>query len=140
MSSVFKTGDQVIIIAGPHKGPEVHTVQATTSRQYPLLVGNGTFTAEGAWYSTNNMVCLRHATAEEIAAMQKPKPIRRGDLVMCRGQIGMVHDIDNNGDNCWIAMLTGNKNYYYTTTDGFIRIGSIRKKVKQLRQQFGGEA
>ena len=141
--NTFKPGDKVIIIASPYKGSKVHTVQASTNRHYPLLVGDGTFTTEGAWYTTNNMVCLRHALAEEIAAAeseQKPKPLRRGDLVMCDGEIHMVFDDHPDSYGEYRAVkLTGECGYDYMPAKDLTRIGSIRKKVKRLKAQMGGE-
>ena len=139
MSSVFKAGDRVIIIAGPHKGPEVHTVRATTNRQYPLRVANGTYTAEGAWYSTNNMVCLRHATAEEIAATQKPKVLHRGDLVEYLGEVWVVTNGTVPTDLfAQISTLTGREKTRWVTPDAVVRVGSIRKKVKRIKKDMEG--
>lgn len=140
--SKFKPGDKVIVIASPYKGSKVHTVQASTDRHYPLLVGGGTFTAEGTWYSTNNMVCLRHALAEEITAAeseQKPKPLRRGDLVMWNGEIHMVFDDHPDSYGEYRAVnLTGECGYDYMPGKELIWIGSIRKKIKRIKNEMEG--
>ena len=60
------------------------------------------------------------------------KPIRRGDLVMHRGQIGVVHEIDRDGDY-WVAMLTGDGGCVCRGAEDLTRVGSIRKKVKRLK-------
>lgn len=72
------------------------------------------------------------------------KPLRRGDLVMCRGQIGVVHDTDPDGENgYWVAALTGDGSCVWRCAEDLTRIGSIRKKVKRLKAAIakaGGES
>ena len=66
------------------------------------------------------------------------KPIRRGDLVRYKGEIWVVFSkvADSEGDYM-IASLTGEPDYYWANIDEFTRIGTIRKKVKQLKAQLG---
>lgn len=82
---------------------------------------------------------LRPATPKEIAASKKPKPLRRGDLVMHRGQIGVVHEIDPDGeDGYWVAMLTGDARCVCRGAEDLTRVGSISKKVKQIKKEMEG--
>ena len=62
--------------------------------------------------------------------------IRRGDLVDYDGDICVVFSkgADRDGEYM-IASLTGEDDYYWASIDEFVRIGSIRKKIKQLREQ-----
>lgn len=65
------------------------------------------------------------------------KPLRRGDLVMCRGQVGVVHEIDRDGDY-WVAMLTGDGGCVCRGAEDLTRVGSISKKVKQIKKEMEG--
>ena len=65
------------------------------------------------------------------------KPIRRGDLVRYKGEIWVVFSEgeDRHGDYS-IASLTGeSSNYNWAKIDELTRVGTIRKKVKQLKAQ-----
>lgn len=65
------------------------------------------------------------------------KPIRRGDLVMCRGVLWVVFSNGEQSDgDYWIASLTGDPETYYATIDELTRIGSIRKKIKRIRSSL----
>ena len=69
------------------------------------------------------------------------KPLRRGDLVMCRGVLWVVYSAGEDSDGeYWISSLTGDPASDYVTIDELTRIGSIRKKVKRLKAQMEGES
>ena len=79
---------------------------------------------------------LRFATAEEIAASKKPKPFCRGDLVLYREQIGIIHNIDSDG--YWVAALTGDGCCVHKNAKDLMRIGSVRKKIKRIKKGMKG--
>ena len=132
---MFKPGDKVVVINGPQKSEKVRTlknrVDSIFFTNFPVRIKNQHYDAKGIWYA-GTKVCLRHATPEEIAAAEKP--LRRGDLVMHRGQIGVVHEIDRDGD-CWVAMLTGDGGCVCRGAEDLTCVGSIRKKIKRLNQE-----
>ena len=65
------------------------------------------------------------------------KPLRRGDLVVWNGEIHMVFDDHPDSDGEYrIAALTGECGYDYAPTKELTRIGSIRKKVKRLKNEM----
>lgn len=67
------------------------------------------------------------------------KPLRRGDLVVLNGKIGVVHYLEPDGeDRYWVAALTGNGSCVCWCAEDLTRIGSIRKKVKRLKAQMEG--
>lgn len=137
--SQFKPGDKVVVIAGPQKGEKVRTlknrVDSIFFRNFPVRIKNQHYDAKGIWFSGTE-VCLRHATTDEITAAQKP--LRRSDLVMHRGQIGVVHEIDPDGeDGYWVAMLTGDARCVCRGAEDLTRIGSVRKKVKRIKKEMG---
>lgn len=135
---MFKPGDKVVVIDGPQRGEKVRTlknrVDSVFFTNFPVRIKNQHYDAKGNWYA-GAKVCLRHATPEEIAAAEKP--LRRGDLVMHRGRIGVVHEIDQDGDY-WVAMLTGDGSCVCRGAKDLIRVGSIRKKSKRLKSQMEG--
>lgn len=63
--------------------------------------------------------------------------IHRGDLVEYDGDICVVLGKGPARDGEYrIAPLTGKPDFYWATIDEFVRIGSIRKKVKRLKAQM----
>lgn len=71
--SKFKPGDKVVVIAGPQKGEKVRTLKQYRyhyDSNYQLLIGRHAYTNDGRW-SVHSIVCLRHATPEEIAKPEK---------------------------------------------------------------------
>ena len=77
------------------------------------------------------------ATEPAPAAAQKLKPLRRGDLVEYRGQIGVVHETDpDEDDGYWVAMLTGDGRCVCRGAEDLTRIGSIRKKIKRIKKEM----
>ena len=135
---MFKPGDKVVVIDGPQKGEKVRTlknrIDSVFFTNFPVRIENQHYDAKGIWYA--GKVCLRHATPEEIAALKKPKPMRRGDLVMHRGQIGVVYEIDPDGE-CWVASLTGDDGGCVCRgAEDLTRVGSIRKKIKRIQEQI----
>lgn len=80
-------------------------------------------------------IALRNATADEIAAAEKP--LRRGDLVVWNGEIHMVFDDHpDSGGEYRVVKLTGECGYDYMPAKELTKIGSIRKKVKRLEAQM----
>ena len=146
---VFKPGDYVVPIRADRNeyAPEMETVVGEVLKIPYGFSGNCgiVFLQAGKlnprsikwfWHRDD----LRHATAEEIAAATKPKPLRRGDLVMWNGEIGVVHEIDPDGeDGYWVAMLTGDASCVCSSAEDLTRVGSIRKKIKRLKEQFVGD-
>lgn len=101
-----------------------------------VRVGSLSIEAGPFWWNKKD---LRHATPEEIAAAEsepKPKPLRRGDLVRYREQIGIVHNIDLDG--YWVAALTGDGCCVHKNDKDLMRIGSIRKKLKRIKKEMEG--
>lgn len=132
---MFKPGDKVVVIDGPQKSEKVRTlknrVDSIFFTNFPVRIKNQHYDAKGNWYA-GEKACLRHATAEEIAASKKPKQIRRGDLVECRGALWVVYSNgeDFNGDYS-IASLTGIPQTHRVGINELTRVGSISKKAKQ---------
>ena len=90
------------------------------------------------WHS-EDLQLVPTAQPESIPpAMQKP--IRRGDLVAYRGDICVVYSegADRDGDHL-IVSLTGEPDHNWAKIDELTRIGTIRKKVKQLKAQVEDE-
>lgn len=135
-SKQFKVGDYVVVIGGHNKSDQVHIVTDSGFSVYPLEVNFLTYTTEGRLVTTDENVCLRHATPEEIAASKKPKPLRRGDLVLYREQLGIIHNIDSDG--YWVAALTGDGCCVHKNAKDLMRIGSVRKKIKRIKKGMEG--
>ena len=99
---------------------------------------------EGVWqWHPNDLRLVSAWSAEPLQpeptdpAPAAQKPIRRGDLVMHRGQIGVVHEIDPDGeDGYWVAMLTGDGHCVCRGAEDLTRIGSIRKKIKRIKKEM----
>ena len=135
-SEHFRVGDYVVLIAGPDKSDKVHVITESGDPDYPLRVAFCTYMADGRLLTCGNSSYMRHATAKEISAMQKPKRLRWGDLVVCNGEIHMVFDDhpDEDGDYR-ILCLTMACGYSYMPAKDMSRVGSIRKKIKRLKQE-----
>lgn len=134
---MFKPGDKVVVIAGPQKGEKVRTIKDRNwSRPFPLGIGDHSYTKDGK-HMHSGPIALRHATADEIAAAEKP--LRRGDLVVWNGEIGVVFSncADRDGDYA-IASLTGDPDHYWVKIDELTRISSIGKKVERLKNEMEG--
>jgi hypothetical protein len=158
--SKFKPGDKVTLVSSERYGYNDIMKQWVGKTLLVLSVGDGKnddeFVCAGVpgedyWYWYPNDLRLVSAWSAEPLQLEPTdpapapaaakKPLRRGDLVMHRGQIGVVHELDPDGeDGYWVAMLTGDASCVCRGAEDLTRIGSIRKKVKRLRQQFGGEA
>ena len=136
--SQFKPGDyvvpssQIVIYDAKMKNYLGRVLQVATvhEQQYYGSVQAG-IPGEEVWGW--NPHDLRLATAEEIAAAQKLKPLRRGDLVEYDGRVCVVAEIDPEDGSCWVAALTGEHGYDRVPADELKRIGSVRKKVKRLK-------
>ena len=74
-----------------------------------------------------------------VAAEQKPKSLRRGDLVEYDDDIWMVIGANYVDDGYWIYEMTGKGRQDYVKAKDLTRIGSIRKKIKRLKAQFIGD-
>ena len=77
-------------------------------------------------------------TDPATAAAQKPKPLRRGDLVEFCGDAWVVLEANQADNGYWIHAMTGNGGQDYARAKELTRIGSIRKKVKRLQAQMEG--
>lgn len=140
-SKQFKVGDYVVVIAGPQKSKRVRTLKERSSAGwcYPLCIGSQCYNSEGK-RSWTEPVCLRHATEEEIAAMQKPKLLDRGDLVEYLGEVWIV-TIGTAPTDIFakISTMTGKERTRLVTAYDVTRVGNIRKKIKRLKAQMGDE-
>ena len=68
------------------------------------------------------------------------KPIRRGDLVEYQGEICVVFSEGEDSDGEYrLASLTGNTDHNWVKINELTRVGTIRKKVKQLKAQVEDE-
>ena len=135
--SKFKVGDYVVVIAGPDKSSKVHVVESSGNPTYPLRVAFCTYTEDGRLLTNSKGSYMRLATIKEIAAMQKPKPLRRGDLVECRGVLWVVYSEGEDFDGYyWIASLTGIPETHRIGINELTRVGSISKKVNRLQAQM----
>lgn len=134
----FKVGDYVVVIAGPDKSSKVHVVESSGNPTYPLRVAFCTYTEDGRLLTNSKGSYMRLATIKEIAAMQKPKPIRRGDLVEFCGNIWVVIDAHLDHGGCWIGAITGDPETRYSNASELTRVGSIRKKVNRLQAEMEG--
>ena len=54
---------------------------------------------------------------------------RAGDVCV------VISEHHDRGGDYWVASLTGKPNHYWANIDEFERIGSFRKKIKQLQAQ-----
>lgn len=69
----------------------------------------------------------------------KVTPLKRGDLVMWNGHIGVVYDVDKDEeDGYWVTSLKGDGGRWYATYDEMLKVSNIPKKVKRLLQSAGG--
>lgn len=150
--SQFKVGDKVKVI-NVDRYTDRKSDQQKEMLGCTLLVRavyyeeftTGVFTGipgEGVWRWHPDDLQLVSETPPEPApaASKKPKPIRRGDLVRYKGEIWVVFSEgeDRHGDYS-IASLTGESDYNWAKIDELTRIGTIRKKVKQLEAQMEDE-
>jgi hypothetical protein len=146
--SQFKVGDKVKVI-NVDRYTDRNSDQQKEMLGRTLLVRavyyeeftTGVFTGipgEGVWRWHPDDLQLVSETQPEPAptAAKKPKPIRRGDLVRYKGEIWLVFSEgeDRHGDYS-IASLTGESDYNWAKIDELTRIGTIRKKVKQLEER-----
>lgn len=78
---------------------------------------------------TNARTELTDLAPEEAFAL-----LRKGDLVVHRGQVGAVEDIhiSSSGTSCWLTMLTSKPTNYWTNIDELIPVNSIYKNTNQL--------
>ena len=130
---VMRTDDAVVQELGNQVGKVLQVLIAFHGIGLSVFAGNSKGEAWD-WHPAE----LRMATAEEIEAATKPKPLKplkRGDLVMLNGQIGVVHEIDPDGE-CWVAPLTGDGGCVCRRPDKLIYMGTIRKKIKRLMSQL----
>lgn len=139
--SKFKSGDyvvpssQIVTYDVKMKNYLGRVLQVTTvhEKEYYGSVQAGIPGEEALGWNPHD---LRFATAEEIAASKKPKPFCRGDLVLYREQIGIIHNIDSDG--YWVAALTGDGCCVHKNAKDLMRIGSVRKKIKRIKKGMKG--
>ena len=145
--SKFKPGDKVVLINVDQYSDimkqligKVLVVNSIDTDKCGCEIVCARVPGEEGWFLYSDDLRLvsetqpEHATEPAPAAVQKLKPLRRGDLVMHRGQIGVVHAIDRDCDY-WVAMLTGDGGWVCRGAEDLTRIGSIRKKIKRLHAQ-----
>ena len=84
---------------------------------------------------------LRLATNEEIQKAESRKPFRRGDVVRYDGDIWIVLGLgDEHLNEIIIASLSGDLKIYHVLIDeDVVRIGSLRKKIKYMKNLAGDE-
>ena len=146
--SKFKVGDIVVPINADHYGDNACMKQLVVT-WVSLFAGNDEDDNElviagvpgevARFWNSKNLRLVPTAQPESIPpAVQKP--IRRGDLVRYKGEIWVVFSEgeDRHGDYS-IASLTGGSDHNWAKIDELTRIGTIRKKVKQLKAQVEDE-
>lgn len=146
--SKFKPGDKVVLINVDHYSDimkqlmgKVLVVNSIDTDKCGCEIVCARVPGEEGWFLYSDDLRLvseaqpEPATEPAPAASKKPKPIRCGDLVMHRGQIGVVHEIDRDG-GYWVAMLTGDGGCGCRGAEDLTRVGSIRKKVKRIKQEM----
>ena len=76
---------------------------------------------------------LKQVTESSVDVI-KQKPIQRNDIVLWKGNLHLVAGYDRTRDNeWWLYSLTSYAIDDYAPEKELIRVGSFRKKVKQLR-------
>lgn len=141
--SKFKTGEYVVPLRADRPGC-IHEMKMQIGKALQVydstdFIGDLTVYA-GKPGSKNkkwlwNPDDLRLATIEEIQKAKKQKPFRRGDVVKYDGDIWIVVGLgDEHLNEIDIASLTGELKIYHVLIDeDIIRIGSIRKKIKRIK-------
>ena len=133
----FKPGDHVVLIAGPSKSDKVHVVKSSGDSAYPLRVGFCTYTTDGRLLTCGNSSYMRHATTQEINAMQKPKVLHRGDLVEYLEEVWVVTNGTVPTDMfAKISSVTGEERTRLVAPDAVALVGNIRKKVKRIKKEM----
>ena len=143
--SEFKAGDYVVPLRAWRAGctyemkkriGKVLQVSDTNGSIGDLTVFAGKIgskTKKWFWHPVD----LRMATAGEIEAATKPKPLKRGDLVVYDARVCVVFDKQADHDADYrIAFLSGECGYEYVPADELKRICSIRKKIKRIRSSL----
>ena len=141
--SKFKSGDyvvpssQIVTYDVKMKNYLGRVLQVTTvhEKEYYGSVQAGIPGEEALGWNPHD---LRFATAEEIAASKKPKPLRRGDLVLYREQIGIIHNIDGQElgvySVCGVLLMKGNSDLNMSRfADGVYIIKSANGLLKIVK-------
>lgn len=144
---VFKPGDYVVPIRADRNeyAPEVETLVGEVLKIPYGFSGNCgiVFLQAGKlnprsrkwfWHRDD----LRHATADEIAAAPKPKPLRQGDLVDYSGNICMVFDerTSKRGERLIVVLNSKDRmDSFYAYVDDLVCVGSIRKQLKRAKKK-----
>ena len=110
-------------------------VRSVHNDEFTSVVFAG-FPGEGVWqWHPDDLRLVFETQAQPVPQ----KPIRRGDLVEYCGDVCMVYRDKPDGDGNY-AVLSLDKNhvggFVYLQSNEMTRIGSIRKKLKRLRQQM----
>jgi hypothetical protein len=135
-------GDKIIILSAdptypPYKREMVGTVQTviaiSAQTQWPIhaeIPGQG---ITWAWMPDE----VRLATPEEIELAKNPQQLRRGDLVVYKGEICVVFsEGPNRVGDYMVASLTGDADYNWPKIDELVRVGSIIKKARRLKDNM----
>ena len=142
--SKFKVGDKVKVInvdrytdRNSDRQKEMLGCTLLVRAVYYEEFTTGVFTGvpgEGVWrWHPDDLQLVSETQTQPVPQ----KPLRRGDLVRYKGEIWVVYSEggDRHG-NCSIASLTGESDYSWPKIDELTRVGTIRKKVKQLKAQM----
>ena len=149
--SKFKPGDKVVLINVDHYSDimkqlmgKALVVNSIDTDKCGCEIVCARVPGEEGWFLYSDDLRLVSEAQPEPATEPAPaaakKPLRRGDLVLYKGEIWVVYSEggDRHG-NCSIASLTGESDYNWAKIDELTRIGTIRKKVKQLEAQMEDE-
>lgn len=66
------------------------------------------------------------------------KPLRRGDLVVSSGDIYVVIETNHADGGYWIHAMTGKRGQDYAPAKELTRVGSVRKKIKRIKNEMEG--
>lgn len=142
--SKFKVGDAVVLVNADSYsyimrqlvGVSLVVRTVENDRCGCEVVCAGVPGGEGWFLRSDDLRLVSAAEPTGPTPVTVQKPIRRGDLVEYNGDICVVFSKGANRDGEYrIAPLTGRSDYYWPTIDKLTRLGSVRKKIKQLREQ-----
>lgn len=139
--NVFKTGEYVVPVRADRPGciqemkmqiGKVLQVYDSTDVVGDLTVYAGKLDSKKKKWLWNPDD-LRLATTEEIQEAKSKKPFRRGDLIKYDGDIWIVLGPGNEYE-IEIASLTGEfKRHYILIYEDTSCVGSVRKKIKRIK-------
>lgn len=130
---VMRTDDAVVQELGNQVGKVLQVL--TVFQGIGLSVFAGKPKSEAwSWHPAE----LRLATAEEIEAATKSKPLRQGDLVDYSGNICMVFDerTSKRGERLIVVLNSKDRmDSFYAYVDDLVCVGSIRKQLKRAKKK-----